>query len=207
MAAEAERSAIYAMFSTLLQPPDRKTHSEIIAGRQTQLWDALPTPLGPKPPMPSSWQAASFPDYSEWRDIYNLATSAVQPRLVPVESVYKVWTADPSCDMPFDRDKGLLQGDAAHHLYELYRRAGFELPAEYADSPDHLVLELEFMSLLVETAGAAEQRTFLDQHLDWISALISDAERRSVPGLYCDLLAWLEEFLSLERAGLPGTTR
>ncbi len=207
MAAEAERSAVYAMFSTLLQPPERMTHSEIIAGRPAQLWDALPVSPAPKPPMPPSWQAASFPGYSEWRSIYNLATSPVNPRLVPVESVHKVWSSDPSCEMPFAREKGLLQGDAAHHLYQLYRSVGFELPAQYADSPDHLVLELEFMSLLVETAGTAEQRTFLDQHLDWIPALISDAQRRGVPQLYCDLLAWLEEFLSLERAELAETTR
>ncbi|TVQ37283.1 MAG: hypothetical protein EA384_12445 [Spirochaetaceae bacterium] len=191
--------AVYSMFSSLMQAPSYSTHREIAAGKAAQVWEDLFPGTGPRPTIPESWHAAAIPPYDEWRRIYNDVMSPATPLLVPVESIYKVWTTDPSCEMPFARETGLLQGDSAQHLYQIYREIGFELPTAYADRPDHLVLELEFMGLLVEADNPASQQLFLSQHLDWLPQLIADAQRKEAHPLYLDLFGWIEAFLSLER--------
>lgn len=200
-----KRSAVYAMFSTLLQRPDRPTHKEVLEGKPGEIWAQLSDILkngAQLPEIPVSWESEAFVSYEEWRDIYNKAMPPVRPRLQAIESVHKIWSSDPSCEMPFANQKGLLQGDAAHHLYALYKEIGFEVPHTFADCPDHLVLELEFMGLLVEDADSAAQRIFLEQHLDWVPALILDAQSKKTPELYIDLLSWIERFLELERSVL-----
>ena len=192
-------AAIYAMFSTLTQPPTPSVHWEILEGKLARLWDGWSVPGGTKPVIPATWLPAAFPSYDEWRRIYNDVMSPANPLIVPVESIYKVWTADPSCEMPFARETGLLQGDSAQHLYQVYREIGFELPRIYADRPDHLLLELELMGLLVEAADPAVQQLFLSQHLDWLPRLVADAEQKAVPPLYLDLFRWIEAFLAVER--------
>ncbi len=200
-----KRSAAYAMFSTLLQRPDRPTHKEVLEGKPREIWANLSDILkngSPLPEMPVSWSSDTFVSYEEWRELYNKAMPPVRPRLQAIESVHKMWSSDPTCEMPFANQKGFLQGDAAHHLYALYKEIGFEVPHTFADCPDHLVLELEFMGLLVEDAGTAAQRTFLEQHLDWVPALILDAQSKKTPEIYIDLLSWIESFLERERVVL-----
>ena len=192
-------TAVYAMFSSLMQPPTPAVHQEIMAGKPARVWDGLSVPDGTRPAIPENWLPAAFPLYDQWRRIYNNAMPPANPLIVPVESIYKVWTTDPSCEMPFARETGLLQGDSAQHLYQVYCEIGFELPTMYADRPDHLVLELEFMGLLVEAAEPAVQLLFISQHLDWLPRLVADAEHKEAPALYLDLFRWIEGFLALER--------
>lgn len=194
---------VYAMFSTLLQPPTRAVHQDIQEGHLARVWDGFRVPTaGTRPEIPAAWSAEGFLSYEDWRLAYNSVMPAANPLIVPVESIYKVWTTDPSCEMPFARETGLLQGDSAQHLYQVYREIGFELPTVYADRPDHLVLELEFMALLVEAADPTVQRLFITQHLDWIPQLIADAAQKEVPLLYLELFRWIEGFLVLERERL-----
>lgn len=199
MSTQQAIGAVYSMFSSLLQPPERSIYDEILAGRPAEIVSAAPG-RGGILEVPPAWTPGAFPQFEEWSALYKQAHAPAGPRLLLIESVHKAWTSDPSCEMPFAREKGLLLGDPAHHLYRLYREIGFELPHGYADSPDHLVLELEFMGALVEEAEPQMQRTFLEQHLDWVPALIEDAEHKQVPDLYLALLRWIERFLELERA-------
>ncbi len=197
-------SAVYAMFSTLMQPPTLAVHQEIQQGSLAHVWAGaqLSFPEGTRPSVPERWLPAAFPAHEQWRRIYNEVMSPANPLIVPVESVYKAWTTDPSCEMPFARETGFLQGDSAQHLYQVYREIGFELPTVYADRPDHLVLELEFMGLLVEAADPTVQQLFLSQHLDWLPQLIADAEEKEASPLYLDLFRWIEAFISAERERL-----
>jgi len=209
MSTQRAIGAVYSMFSSLLQPPDHTIYDEIRAGRPGEISNAAAAVLVGSGvsreqhgvlEVPHGWAPSAFPQFEQWRALYKQANAPANPRLQPIESVHKVWTSDPSCEMPFAREKGLLQGDAAHHLYQLYRELGFELPRGYADCPDHLILELEFMGVLVEEAEPRMQSTFLEQHLDWVPTLIEDAERKQVAELYLELLRWIERFLELERA-------
>jgi TorA maturation chaperone TorD len=44
-----------------------------------------------------------------------------------VESFYKLWTQDPHCSLPFATERGLLMGDPALHLLEIYHQCGLEV--------------------------------------------------------------------------------
>jgi TorA maturation chaperone TorD len=88
-----------------------------------------------------------------------------------VESTYKPWTADKSCAMVFATSTGLLMGDCAAHMLDLYRQASIEIPDEFRSMPDHLVLELEFLAFLYRVGSEEQSKQFISDHLDWIPEL------------------------------------
>jgi TorA maturation chaperone TorD len=88
-----------------------------------------------------------------------------------VESFYKAWTQDPHCPLPFATQKGLLMGDSALHLLALYEQWGLKCEGEYHGMPDHLIMELEFLSFLYQRATDREIKRFIEDHLDWINLL------------------------------------
>ena len=49
-------------------------------------------------------------------------------------------------------------GDSAMHLLEIYRQCGLEVAEEFKGCPDHIVLELEFLSYLYRWATDMEVR-------------------------------------------------
>ena len=68
-----------------------------------------------------------------------------------VESTHKPWMTK-GAGGTFDGSKGLLMGDRALHMSEMYRRYSIEVPEELRTTPDHLVAELEFLALLFRCA-------------------------------------------------------
>ena len=88
-----------------------------------------------------------------------------------VESTYKPWTRDKQCGMVFAASTGLLMGDYALHMLELYRQSSLEVPEAYRSMPDHLVLELEFLALMYRFASDEQIERFIGDHLDWIPEL------------------------------------
>jgi TorA maturation chaperone TorD len=119
-----------------------------------------------------------------------------------VESFYKPWTQDPHCPLPFATEKGLLMGDSALHLLAIYQQCGLELDGEYRGMPDHLVMELEFLSFLYQRATDKEIKRFIEDHLDWIPLLREKfKEFRSHP-FYRSALEVLLLFLRKEKERL-----
>ena len=80
-------------------------------------------------------------------------------RISLVESTYKPWTTDKGCGMVFAASKGLVMGDSALHMREIYRLASLEVPEQFRSMPDHLVLELEFLALLYRFGIERADRT------------------------------------------------
>jgi TorA maturation chaperone TorD len=119
-----------------------------------------------------------------------------------VESFYKPWTRDTHCTLPFASERGLLMGDAAIHLLEIYRTCNLEIAEEFKGCPDHLIMELEFLSYLYEQATESEVRRFLEDHLDWIPLLQGECERHNPHPLYKSLLGVLNLFLTVEKRRL-----
>ena len=76
--------------------------------------------------------------------------------------------------------------DWAHHMKDLLTESGFEIPAQFAHCPDHLILELEFASVLVE-APVEAQTKFAEHHFDWLEDLLETAKSKNVPEIYQDL--------------------
>ena len=122
----------------------------------------------------------------------------VLTRIVPVESVYRRWTADTSAEVPFAAEKGLLMSDHALHMKSLYDSFGITLPPEYQAMPDHICLELEFAALLLEKKENEKHLLFIREHLDWLDELVEDAEKKAIPDYYRQVVKLTAQFLSLE---------
>jgi TorA maturation chaperone TorD len=119
-----------------------------------------------------------------------------------VESFYKPWTQDPRCSLPFATGKGLLMGDSALHLMVLYQQCGLELGGEYRGMPDHLVMELEFLSFLYQRVTDKEIKRFIEDHLDWIALLREKFKEFHSHPFYQSALEVLLLFLRKEKERL-----
>ncbi|HUL31474.1 MAG TPA: molecular chaperone TorD family protein [Thermodesulfobacteriota bacterium] len=119
-----------------------------------------------------------------------------------VESFYKPWTRDARCPLPFASERGLLMGDSAVHLLAIYQQCGLEVSEEFKSCPDHIVMELEFLSYLYERATDIEVQTFIEDHLDWVPLLKHNFERLHAHPFYLSALEVLNLFLNRERERL-----
>lgn len=119
-----------------------------------------------------------------------------------VESFYKSWTLDPECSLSFAREKGLLRGDSALHVSALYQSCGMEVTEEFKACPDHLSVELEFLSLLYEQATDREIKAFISDHLDWVPLLRQELMRLTPHPAYDLAIAILDLFLRIEKERL-----
>ena len=84
----------------------------------------------------------------------------------PVESVYRPWTEDSSCLLPFSFSGGYLNGDAAMHLRAILSDLGIDEEQLNGLQPDHIAVELNVLALLLECNDRAAQIFFSD-HLGW----------------------------------------
>jgi len=122
-----------------------------------------------------------------------------------VESPYKPWTRDGECHVSFAGETGLLMGDSAVHMAAIFRQSGVEVPEKFTAWPDHLVLELEFLSALYGEATDREVRQFIQDHLDWIPELKKNLLRCQPHPFYLSAVELLNFFLSRERERLEIT--
>lgn len=122
----------------------------------------------------------------------------VHSRVLPVESVFRRWTTDPSAEVPFAAEKGLLLSDYALHMKDLYETFGINIPADYESMPDHLCLELEFAALLLEHAEETKYGVFIAEHLNWLDDLVAEAEQKEIPDYYLQLIKLTAQFLTQE---------
>ena len=102
--------------------------------------------------------------------------------VLPVESVYKKWTEDPTTRLPIAGSTGYLMGDAALHARYLLDHYGLSIPPDYQMMPDHLVLLLELAAFLLRQRTDRESRLFLEQHLDWIGQLAEALQKTETEG-------------------------
>lgn len=94
----------------------------------------------------------------------------------PIESVYKEWTVDPTCTLPFAKSKGFLLGDSALHIRFLLKEFEITIPEEYFHTPDHLVILLELLAIVIENSEQSFIRQYVDDHFDWLDELITRLE-------------------------------
>lgn len=119
-------------------------------------------------------------------------------RVIPVESVYRPWTLDPTASLPGAHDCGYLQGDPAHHMRVLYELFGLMIPEEFYATPDHLCLQLEFASHLLDSEHEKRLLLFLQEHLTWVDELNSDASKLEIPLFYRQIIALINLFIKSE---------
>lgn len=102
------------------------------------------------------------------------------PTAIPVESVYKIWTTDPTAQVMIASSKGYLMGDSAIHILYILEQLNMTLPEEYRQMPDHLAILLELLACIIRTRPVGEKLSFIRDHFDWLDDLL--AALASVPG-------------------------
>jgi TorA maturation chaperone TorD len=130
-------------------------------------------------------------------DYHRLFSNVSGEKISLVESTYKPWTADKSCPLGFCREKGLLLGDCALHIRDIFRALNLDIPPGFQGTPDHLVLELELLSYLYRFAPEEQVRQFIRDHLGWIPNLRDEIQKRD-SGFYSRTAQRLFDFLNRE---------
>lgn len=109
-------------------------------------------------------------------------------------------------------DATLMQ-DSTLAVADLYRQGGFDVSDDFADLPDHVAVELEFLYVLLftlqrtrsdgladeaKTIGALKQR-FLREHLGaWVGAFAAATNSNAQTAFYRELAALTERFVQSE---------
>ena len=101
---------------------------------------------------------------------------------------------------------GAAQAPVAH-LQNVHLRYGsavalrglsLEIPEDFRSTPDHLVLELEFLSLLHQSAPKEWISTFVEDHLDWIPELKKEMDKAGSSPFYKNAVEFVQLFLEHE---------
>ncbi len=103
--------------------------------------------------------------------------------------------------------------DPTATVREIYAQGGFDIGEDFADLPDHVAVELEFLYLLLFTqheatrGGNADelaatqmlQRKFLDEHLGaWVGAFTAAIKANAGTAFYRELADLTERFVRME---------
>lgn len=120
----------------------------------------------------------------------------------PVESLYKIWTTDPSVDMAMANQKGYLFGDAALHMNHLFKHYQIEVPKDYENMPDHLTLLLEFLAFILKNETDTVIRQYLFDHFDWLGDFKTELSKVENSSFYQDVTEIVIQAVDDERKWL-----
>jgi len=193
---EKERFCLLA--SSLFAPPDGAVLADLRQEGLHPLIEAYAREWGAESRLTEELAQAGDASLPLLREEYSRLFGAWQEKISLVESTYKPWTGDRQCGMVFAASKGLVMGDHALHMLELYRQSSLVVPEEYRSMPDHLCLEMEFLALLYRWASAEQVQRFIADHLDWIPELKEAVEKAAPHPFYRSAVELLHRFLHCE---------
>lgn len=140
-------------------------------------------------------------NYEQFQMLFATTISEGEKKAVlPVESLYKEWTQDHTCTLPFAKSKGYLQGDSALHIRHLLNEFQIEIPPEYAGMPDHLSILLELLAYFIEHAPAEFTTQFIVDHFDWLAEFEQKLSEVSNHPFYPHVTRFLIEVLDVMRS-------
>ena len=200
-----ERGFFCQLLASLFCPPDQELAKQIQKRRLYSFFDKYIQSWGEEEGFLKGFlmeKESENPLRVLENEYARLFSGSSQGNISLVESFHKLWTNDPQCSLPFASEKGLLMGDSAIHLLEIYRECSLEISEESKWCPDHIVVELEFLSYLYERATDIEIKKFIEDHLDWIPFLEEEFKRFHAHPFYLSLLGVLSLFLNVERRRL-----
>ena len=178
---------------------------EILHGQALSFLEGYSRSSGKGPSSPGPFQPGWESDFHfrELRKEYHRLFLDPQGASISLaESFYKPWTQDPLCHLPFGREKGFLLGDSALHMQALFENLGLEVPEEFRACPDHLALEMEFLSLLYRWSADRAIKRFIEDHLDWLPQLKEKLSEAQAHPVYAGAVEALGHFLDQERRRL-----
>ncbi len=97
-------------------------------------------------------------------------TGGLPESVVPVESLYAVWSVNPRAETPFPQAKGLYCGDTARYMGALVDSLGLQVPHAFASYPDHVSLELDLVAVLLRSGMHDEACRFFVERFEWLTA-------------------------------------
>lgn len=110
------------------------------------------------------------PDYPEKRRFSaRHFTGGLPASALPVESLYVEWTDDPARG-PFAHRKGLYGADTALYMRDVLESLGIGLPEQMSAAPDHLSIELDLVSVLLEAGCPLQARQLFIERSQWLTA-------------------------------------
>ena len=185
------RQAAYRLFSTVLLYPDEE-RLRIVTGVADELIEQDEFP-------------ATFPFFIQWREFLDKFRSLADLDAAKVEEEYVslfLASSDYSPCLPYESayvESGSASGWAAVKLDRVYAAAGLSISSSFSEAPDHVAVELEFMSFLCDQEARAwegrclteginaikRQDEFLDQHLTrWFPAFARGVIRQNGSEIY-----------------------
>lgn len=177
---------LFLLLAVFWHPPDEEFMDELNCGSL----DADIARLGSQADYIPWWEACMTfrfmaPSLGSLQKFHNDHINGTgKASILPVESLYKRWTEDPTARLPIAGSTGYLMGDAAMHVQYLLDFYGLSVPPAYRMMPDHLVLLLELTAFLLKNQALNESHLFISQHLDWLDSLA-----HSLAELSCDDMA------------------
>lgn len=98
-----------------------------------------------------------------------------------------------------------LWGSAAREVQTMYLSAGLTIDEESSLIPDHLGMELLFMSYLIGNGLVEQQRKFMDEHLiRWVAEYCGEVEKHAATTFYKEVAILLKEFVVSDSKELNG---
>ena len=138
--------------------------------------------------------------YDKLQELFMTSIGSTQKQAaIPVESLYKPWTQDKTCTLPFARDKGYILGDSALHINFLLEKLKIDIPVELQGMPDHLAILLELLAYFIEHAPEQFTAEFMVDHFDWLEEFESQLSRVTEHSFYQRLTRILIETLQAHR--------
>lgn len=172
---EREKEAVEQLcytFAQFYKYPNEELYEEIVQGELDELLNDAFESLNINISIDLKRMVSSF---QVLQQSYNECFSGVtHPFVIPVESVYKIWTKDPTAKVSIAKSKGYLMGDSAIHMQYLLKHYGMEIPRGYENMPDHLVILLEFYGYLQNNGTDQQLVQFLNDHFDWLDELLNE---------------------------------
>lgn len=138
--------------------------------------------------------------YAEFQVLYMTSIGSTQKQAaLPIESLYKPWTQDETCTLPFARDKGYILGDSALHINYLLEKLEIDIPIELQGMPDHIAILLELLAFFIEHAPEHTTADFMEDHFDWLEEYESHLSEVTEHPFYQRLTRLLIEIVKAHR--------
>jgi TorA maturation chaperone TorD len=162
---------LHVVLAAGLRHPDPQLREDVESEAYARELADVATDLGVEDDLRIDPPAIDDREFTE--DYVDLFEAGRTPYAPPAESPYKPWYGS--------RDGGLMGGPPAAAMRDCYRAIDAEIPEAYP--ADHVALQLEYGSFLLEAGEHAEYRAFVADHLDWLPAFAraTDAAAAEAP--------------------------
>lgn len=162
---------LHVVLAAGLRHPDRQLREDVESGAYARELTDVAIDLGVEDALAIDPPAIDDREFTE--DYVDLFEAGRTPYAPPAESPYREWYGS--------RDGGLMGGPPAADMRDRYRAIGAEIPEAYP--ADHVALQLEYGSFLLEAGEHEEYRAFVANHLDWVPAFAraTDAAAAEAP--------------------------